>query len=253
VLNDFSFFPEKAEVERLLNQRDGFAEPLFEMLGASEICSFDTSGYEGATCVHDFNMPIDACFKARFTTVFDGGALEHIYNFPVAIRNCMEMVRVGGHFLASTPTNNFAGHGFYQFSPELFFRIFCPANGFETEHLFIYEEMKNPFRAPWWEVTDPARLQRRVTLVNTRATLLLILAQRIKAEPVFTSFPQQSDYVPLWKSPAIPAPSTIPRTFAQTRKRIPNPLRETYRFLVRHYRDMYPRYDHDGFKIKRWR
>jgi len=247
-LCEFGLFPENAEVERLLNQRGGYSEPFLEMLGAAEVCSFDTSEYEEATYLHDFNMPMDDRFKQRFTAVFDGGALEHIFNFPVAIMNCMEMVKVGGHFLAKTPTNNFVGHGFYQFSPELFFRIFCPANGFEIEHIFLYEEMANPFRAPWWEVTDPATLQRRVTLVNTRATSLLVLARRTANTPVFAASPQQSDYVPLWKSRATLPVSLLPKTFAQTKKHIPNPLKEAYRFLLRGYRHLYPRYDHDGFK-----
>jgi hypothetical protein len=31
---------------------------------------------------------------------------------------------------AVTPANNQMGHGFYQFSPELFFRVFSQENGY---------------------------------------------------------------------------------------------------------------------------
>ena len=43
------------------------------------------------------------------------------------------MATVQDHFVRITPANNFFGHGFYQFTPELFFRIFSAANGFEVE------------------------------------------------------------------------------------------------------------------------
>jgi hypothetical protein len=47
----------------------------------------------------------------------------------------MDLLKVGGTFVASTPANYFMGHGFYQFSPELFFRLFCPENGFRLAEL----------------------------------------------------------------------------------------------------------------------
>ncbi len=46
---------------------------------------------------------------------------------------------LGGHFISVTFANNFLGHGFHQFSPELYFRVFCPANGFEVESLMLCE------------------------------------------------------------------------------------------------------------------
>src|SRR5438477_418150 len=79
---------------------------------------------------HDMNEPIPDKFKETYTAVLDGGSLEHVFNFPVAIKNCMEMVKVGGHYLAITPANNFFGHGFYQFSPELYFTVLSKENGF---------------------------------------------------------------------------------------------------------------------------
>jgi len=42
-----------------------------------------------------------------YTTVIDGGSLEHVFNFPQAIANCMNMVAVGGHFIGLSPANNF--------------------------------------------------------------------------------------------------------------------------------------------------
>src|SRR5947208_15867345 len=73
-----------------------YAEPCFESLGAKQVFSMDVSDFEGANFVHDLNQPIAADLKERFDVVYDGGSLEHVFNFPVALKNCMEMVRVGG-------------------------------------------------------------------------------------------------------------------------------------------------------------
>ncbi len=113
---------------RLSNNQ--FAEPYFRLLGATSITSVDYSPYESATVLHDMNLPIPDSLKGRFTVVHDGGTLEHVFNIAQALKNCMEMVQVGGHFIQVTCANNYMGHGFWQFSPEVVFRAFVPANGF---------------------------------------------------------------------------------------------------------------------------
>lgn len=176
---------------------NGYAEPFLQFLGAEEIVSYDASDYEDASVVHDLNLPIGDEHKERFSVVLDGGTLEHVFNYPQAIRNCMDMVRPGGHFLGITPTNNHLGHGFYQFSPELFFRIFSELNGFELEQLLIFEEVQD---CDWYEISDPDTVRERVTLVNEEPTMLLIIARRTEVKPVFANPPQQSDYFAIWNS-----------------------------------------------------
>jgi hypothetical protein len=131
--------------------------------------------------------------------VIDGGTLEHIFNYPVAIKNCMEMVQPGGHLLLMTPANNFMGHGFYQFSPELFFRIFSEENGFELRRAIFAETDPD---AQWYEIVDPAKARRRVELINRRPAYLLIQARKLRQVPVLATTPQQSDYTILWDNPA---------------------------------------------------
>jgi len=192
-LKAFGYALSDAESGELL--ADKFAEPFLKTLGAREIVSFDASDYENASVTHDFNLPIPSEYKGKFSAVLDGGTLEHIFNFPTAIKNCMEMVREGGHYLSITPANNHLGHGFYQFSPELFFRIFSSQNGFELERLMIFEETLN---SPWYEVVDPDAVNERVTLVNSAHTMLLVVARKIKTMEIFDPMPQQSDYVSAW-------------------------------------------------------
>jgi SAM-dependent methyltransferase len=195
-LRHFDYQKSKSEIERLLTAGGGYSEPFLQMLGARSIVSFDASAYERATQVHDFNLPIRDEFKNRFSVVLDGGTLEHVFNFPTAIKNCMEMLREGGHFLSIAPSNNYFGHGFYQFSPELFFRIFTEANGFEMKQMLLTEDFAG---SNWYEVKDPDAVRSRVTLINKQPTLLMVIAKKTKTVPIFQQTPQQSDYFTMWQ------------------------------------------------------
>jgi hypothetical protein len=181
----------------ILKQADGYAEPFLKSLGAREVDSMDASDYESATIIHDMNLPVADQHKTAFDVVLDGGSLEHIFNFPIAIKSCMEMVRPGGYFLGITPANNFLGHGFYQFSPEVYFRVFSPENGFQMERmLFFVDEGKTK----WYEVKDPKEVKERVALCNSRRSYLFVMARRISTRTIFASNPQQSDYQDIsWK------------------------------------------------------
>ena len=214
-LRDFGFSAAAKDAARLLSEERGYAEPFLRVLGASEIVSFDASDFEGASCIHDFNLPIDKTFSASFTVVLECGSLEHIFNFPQAISNCMEMVQVGGTFIGITPANNFLGHGFYQFSPEVFFRIFSPDNGFELSRILAFESGRDE----WYEVMDPRVIGERVTLINRRETYLLVIAKRTALVPIFANSFQQSDYSAQWRNGQ--ARRTPPRSATGWRSHVP--------------------------------
>jgi len=149
------------EVSAVHMGSDGYAEEFLKRLGAKEVTSIDASAYEGATLVHDMNLPIGDALKRRFSAVIDGGTLEHVFNFPMAIRNCMQMLDVGGHFFVHTMANNFMGHGFYQFSPELFYRVLSPENGFRMRRVVVFEQrIGRPLCSP----DDLLRLNQAVLL-----------------------------------------------------------------------------------------
>jgi hypothetical protein len=180
-----------------------YADDLLRYLGAAEVSSFDYSDYEGATHTHDFNKPVSEEHHGLYTAVIEGGSLEHIFNFPTAIKNCMQMVKVGGHYLGISPANNYMGHGFYQFSPELYFRIFSRQNGFCVRHILLHEGRETP---KWLRVTDPDEVKRRVGFKNSKPILLLILAEKLDRAVIFSDPPMQSDYVSVWGgTPARPA------------------------------------------------
>jgi len=216
-------------------------------LGATEVASFDFSDYERATCIHDFNLLLDRKFFGHFSVVLDGGTLEHIFNFPRAISNCMEMIEPGGHFLGITPANNFVGHGFYQFSPEVFYRVFSSGNGFTVRQMLAFESPSTK----WYEVADPEAVKERVTLINRRETYLLVMAKKKATLPLFTNPIQQSDYSALWELRRSGSP--VPRGKVATwRSLIPVPLKWPVRAVRRWARACHARLDF-GFNNRHYR
>lgn len=225
-------FRQPAEREALKKIHDRrYAEGLLEYLGAETVDSFDFSDYQQATHIHDFNRPIDARHHGRYSVVLEGGTIEHVFNFPVAVKNCMEMVKVGGHYLGSTPTNNYMGHGFYQLSPELYFRVFSEPNGFKIRHVLFHEGRES---RKWFEIPDPESIGRRVRIINSQPTLLLVMASRVKDVPILAETPQQSDYVSTWekqKTDAAGGPAA--RKGLQLHRIIPRRLRKAWARAVR--------------------
>jgi SAM-dependent methyltransferase len=183
----------------------GFADAFIKsLLGVETLNALDYSDYQGASIVHDMNYPIPEQLEGRFDAVIDAGTIEHVFNFPVAIANCMKMVRHGGRLFMITVANNHCGHGFYQFSPELFFRLFKDQNGFHLDRLLL---LNHPFPGVElssiqrvYAVQDPSEMRQRIGLVTDSPVLLLLEAERRSIEKILATFPQQSDYTTLWQS-----------------------------------------------------
>ncbi len=164
-------------------------------MGARTVDALDFSAYENAKLIHNLNHPIPIEWHETYDTVFDGGSLEHVFNFPVAIANCMNLVAKGGRFVMVNMANNWCGHGFYQFSPELFFRILSSLNGFSVLEMYLSTLDGRSFR-----VKDPEEVKGRVQLCNREPIFLLLHARRDNIVPLFQQSPQQSDYVQLWNN-----------------------------------------------------
>ena len=108
-------------------QEDGFSETFLRKIGFPEPMSLDASPYENCDLTHDMNEPLPDDLRGRFDVIIDGGTLEHVYNTPQALDNVFHMLRPGGIFLSINGITGWAGHGFYQFSPELVWRYWKDA------------------------------------------------------------------------------------------------------------------------------
>lgn len=178
---------------------DQFADSFIKhILGACSLSSVDYSDYQDADLVHDLNKPIPDDWKNNFDTVIDGGTLEHIFDVKQVLSNYMNLIRPGGNIFILTTANNLCGHGFYQFSPEFFYRVFDKANGFETREVVLIESpllsVEKSRHIRYYHANDPAMIGKRIQLVNHKPTMIFIRAEKIADKAPFTTPPLQSDY-----------------------------------------------------------
>lgn len=174
---------------------DRHAESLLKAIGFTTIRSLDASSYEGAALIHDLNKPLPDELAGITDFVYDGGTIEHVFDVATALSNATRLLRVGGTLLISIAANNQCGHGFYQFSPELFYR-YLEANGFTNVDVYLVG-LLSPNR--WRRAADPKVLGRRVQFLTTEPTQMLVVARK-SAEIFPAVVPQQSDYSELnWR------------------------------------------------------
>jgi len=233
----FAILGIRENANRFLSENK-FGEQFLSLLGASEVASIDFSSYESASIIHDLNDPIPESLRNQFSVVYDGGSLEHVFNIHQALMGVMEMVEPGGHFLQASVANNFMGHGFWQFSPEMLFRAFSADNGYHVEAMLLHERAPG---ADWYLVSDPDEVRARVELCNSLPTYVLTIAKRVRGGEIFARPPQQSDYASLWtgSSHGRPPPvlegreRTKPKRKVRWHRRILRPVESLVKYVTR--------------------
>ena len=177
---------------------------LGDCLGADTVTSMDYSDYQHANIVHDLNTPIPSELKEQFDAVIDGGSIEHIFDVRQTLENYMSMVKVGGSLFVAAPANNLCGHGFYQFSPEFFYRVFSAENGYRVKDMFLIESPLLSVEASrhqhYFRVQDPEKLQKRVQVLSSKPVMLWAHAERVASVPLFVTSPYQSDFKAQWRA-----------------------------------------------------
>jgi hypothetical protein len=167
-----------------------FIEPILLYFGAHVVDSVDASNYEGANIVCDMNEPLPSSLFRRYDFVYDGGTLEHIYNYPLALENVAALLQSNGILLSTSPANNEPGHGFYQLSPELIYSAF-PAFGLEVIRIYL---VATQFPPQFYEVSSPSDVGGRITFLSGEPIQLFVIARKMQAWSSQHQI-QQSDYV----------------------------------------------------------
>src|SRR5258708_37485432 len=85
----------------------------------------------------------------EYETIIDCGTAEHIFEVSQVLRNLSGLCASGGQIVHVLPANNFCGHGFWQFSPELFFSLYSAASGYGETEVFL-ADLRDP--GEWFEV-----------------------------------------------------------------------------------------------------
>jgi len=163
---------------------------LMEQFSATLVESYDNSDYESATYVRDMNRALSD--EKRYDTIIDAGCLEHIYNVSQALENVSALVKPGGQILHVLPANGFCGHGFWQFSPELFFSLYSEANGYRETEVFLADLADE---RSWYIVKKPCG-GKRADVVTSRS--LYVMVRTCLARSFCHDNVQQSDYAFAW-------------------------------------------------------
>ncbi len=172
---------------------DIYAEKiLLENFFVNSVESLDYSDFEGANIIHDLNLPI-VKFKKEFDTILDFGTSEHVFNIIQNFKNISQLCKINGHIIHCLPANNNCGHGFWQFSPELFLNLYQKKNGFDNTIIYLVNlhDKEN-----WYEI-NKQNLGERLELNSSEPLYLFVKTKKI-GETFFNNI-YQSDYEFHWK------------------------------------------------------
>jgi len=124
------------------------------VLGFEDIQSMDASSYEGADFVHDLNtLPPPNDLVGACDCIFDGGTVEHVFHLPNALANIHHMLKPGGRIIHIAPSSNHIDHGFYMFSPTLFWDYYR-ANRYEIDVCEVFRYSTDDLYNGDWLVSD---------------------------------------------------------------------------------------------------
>lgn len=134
---------------RPVGRADDFS--FFQALGFDEVESLDVVADEMPTYVADLNRPLPKEWAGRFDCVYDGGTIEHVFNVAQSLKSVVRLLKVGGRAIHVAVMSNYIDHGFYQFSPTLFWDFYT-ANGFAVERMYLADLLVSgslEFLHPW--------------------------------------------------------------------------------------------------------
>jgi hypothetical protein len=216
--------------------RSEYSEFLFKALGSEDLSCLDISAYEGADVIQDLNIPLASDLFGRFNCVIDRGTSEHSMDAAQSISNLRNLCRIGGPVIMLNPANNWLGHGFYQFSPELFYRSFSDEFGFKIKQVFLIE--KRFFGDKWFQLNDPKNEGRRVSITTRYPTYIGVIAEKISNSQISST--NQSDYELAWQKNQASALGSLYLRLPEILKKITSFLiirnLEKYRNKLRKYK-----------------
>jgi hypothetical protein len=169
---------------------------LFKSLGFDSVESIDIDNYEEPTYTYDLNQPVPEFLHEKYDAIYDGGTTEHIFNFPESLKNIYKMLKVGGIIMHVSPSNNYVDHGFYSFSPTIFYDYYR-ANGFEIIKSYLFEVKSSTNKCLIYEYLPE---EKSFFIPSDRFGRLLVwFVARKTYSSTYDVTPQQGFYVETWK------------------------------------------------------
>lgn len=129
--------PDPGSLARLIEKSDDFfwlVKAIYCLyFQTTQVVSIDLSGTPDALKL-DLNQQID--LERQFSTVYNHGTLEHLFNPCEALRTMHNHCRVGGLMIHESPFTGWIDHGFYTIQPTLYFDL-AAANGYQMVFMAV--------------------------------------------------------------------------------------------------------------------
>ena len=164
----------------------------FWTLGGLPLFALDISDYEGADYIADLNSPVSDELAERFGLIIDGGMFEHVFDLKQAFINVNRMLKPGGRVIHMNPATNFLEHGFYQFSPCLFYDYYG-INGFDGLQCFIAQQPAKNVNKGKWEFWQWDAKRTRSHLSSNRILAIFFCAEKTEQSTIH-KVPQQGQF-----------------------------------------------------------
>lgn len=174
------------------------AQYLLSMLGSTKVISSDSSKYENSDIIIDLNKKVSKKFYNNYDNIIDIGTLEHVFDTHLALENYLKMLKLGGYLLIAVPCSNMIDHGFYTFSPTLFYDYFSIN---KVKVLKCYLRESSPFIYEYKStVYDYKKLGTEIPFISDRAVEFVVLAKKVGNIKILRK-PTQSVYLNMkgWK------------------------------------------------------
>ncbi len=153
---------------------------VYRGLGFARSTSIDLFEDEGPDRIVDLAEPMPSDFTGAFDAFLDAGTLEHVFDVRASLSGLMSCLKVGGIAMHLSPLAGFENHGFYQFGPKLFARLYA-ANGFRELQAWAIHLTEDDNRACVEPILDhdaPLRFNN-----SAYRSLLLYSARRTELAP----------------------------------------------------------------------
>jgi len=197
----------------------------FSVFGFTSIEVLDVCDHENAEILYDLNTDaLPSQYHGAYDCIFDGGTMEHVFHVPNFLRNTCQLLNVGGRIVHMNPASNSVDHGFYSFSPCLYFDFYT-ANNFDIAAAKLLDLGTRLFPIHVTAYDYPLDRKMIDGYLSGHVHYNWCVAAK-KAESTFDIIPQQGAYKRIWahskgQDRAPTGPSTLASRAKQLLKRWP--------------------------------
>ena len=208
----------------------------FKLLGVESIEIMDVSDYENADITHDLNLRVPKILEGAFDSIFDFGTSEHIFNTKQILDNYNLMLKTGGRILHGLPSTNRVGHGFFMFSPELFYDYYMANKFIDTRAYLVESNRGDPSFVNWklYEYGYDTYKSIASSFKSPNALGTFFVAQKT-GESTFGVVPQQGQFIERFRNNRVNKSAAVQNVsiIASIKRYIPRPIKMIYYLIMR--------------------